>query len=203
LLQEFMRLFVGVDLPAEIKQTILKFQSELRHLGVNGFWKSLDNLHITLEFLGELEPDKISALTETLTKVASNYKPFRLTIGGLGAFSSLKQPHTLWTAVSGSLTELNRLRYDLHHELKIKGFELDERQFKPHITLASRPKLDNIDFSVVRSKILGEFMVEEFVLFESRAIRGKRVYTDLYRAGFETTGECGKEEVAWKEKLQC
>lgn len=180
-----MRLFVGVDLPTEIKQTLLKFQSELRHLGVNGSWKLLDSLHITLEFLGELELDKILGLTETLTKVASNYRPFGLTIGGIGAFPSFKQPHTLWTAVSGSLTELNRLRQDLHHELKIKGFKLDERQFKPHITLASRPKLDNIDFSLVSTKILGGYMVAEVVLFESSAIDGKRVYTNLYRAGFE------------------
>jgi len=184
-----MRLFVGIDLPSEIKQILLKFQSDLSHICVHGSWKSLDNLHITLEFIGELEPDKISALTETLMKVATNYKPFGLTIGGLGAFPSFKQPHTLWTAISGSLTELNRLRSDLHHELKIKGFELDERQFKPHLTLASRPKLDNIDLSVVRTKTLGEFMVAEVVLFESRAIAGKRVYIDLYRAGFGTAGE--------------
>ena len=182
-----MRLFVGVDLPVEIKQTLLKFQSELRDLGVNGSWKSLDNFHITLEFLGEIESDKISILTETLTNVASNYKPFELTISGIGAFPSLKQPHTLWTAICGSLNELNRLRHDLHHELQIKGFKLDERQFKPHITLASRPKLDKADFSVVRTKLLGEYMVAEVVLFESKAISGKRVYTDLVRAGFASS----------------
>jgi len=183
-----MRLFVGCDLPDEIKQSILRFQSELRHLGVNGVWKSLDNFHITLKFLGELELDKISVLKETLSVVASNHNPFGLTIGGLGAFPSLKKPQTLWTAVGGGLTELNRLRHDMHQELQIKGFKLDERQFKPHITLASRPTLDN-DFSVVHTEILGEYMVEEIVLFESSAIRGKRVYTDLYRAGFETMGK--------------
>ncbi|KGP74786.1 2'-5' RNA ligase [Desulfosporosinus sp. Tol-M] len=180
-----MRLFIGVDLPAEIKQTLLKFQSELRDRGVKGSWKSMNNFHITLEFLGELEPDKLSVLSETLTKAAGNSRPFGLIIGGMGAFPSLKRPHTLWTAVSGSLTELNRLRDKLHHELKTKGFELDERQFKPHITLASRPKLDKIDFSVVRNKALGEYMVAELVLFESRIISGKRVYIDLFRAGFE------------------
>lgn len=184
-----MRLFVGVDLSAEIKQTLLRFQSELRHLGVHGFWKSLDNFHITLEFLGELEIDKVSVLTETLTNVASNYKPFELTIGGLGAFPSFKQAHTLWTGVRGNLAELNRLRHELHHELKIKGFKLDERQFKPHITLASRPILENCDISVIKTKIFGEYIVSEVVLFESRAIGGKRVYTDLYRAGFESAGE--------------
>jgi RNA 2',3'-cyclic 3'-phosphodiesterase len=179
-----MRLFVGVDLPAEIKKTLLKFQSELRELGVKGSWKSMDNFHITLEFLGELEPDKLSILTETLTKAAGNSRPFGLTISGIGAFPSLKKPHTLWTAVSGSLTELHQLRKNLHYELKTKGFELDERQFKPHITLASRPQLDKIDFSDVRTKVSGEYMVAELVLFESRIMSGKRGYIDLFRAGF-------------------
>jgi len=113
-----MRLFVGIDLPAEVKQTLLKFQSELRYLGVDGSWKSLDNFHVTLEFLGELELDRVSVLTDILKKVASNYKPFELTIGGLEAFPSLKKAHTIWTAVNGNLAELNRLKYDLHHELK-------------------------------------------------------------------------------------
>lgn len=184
-----MRLFVGVDLPAEMKQTLLEFQSELKHLGVNGFWKSQDNFHITLEFLGELEPDRIALLSETLSKVGSNFKPFELTIGGIGAFPSLKQPHTLWTAVSGSLSELHRLRNELHHEFQIKGFDLDDRQFKPHITLASRPKLDNTNLSAIQAKKIGEFMVAEVVLFESRAIRSKRVYTDLFRATFEIASE--------------
>ncbi|MHB8074134.1 RNA 2',3'-cyclic phosphodiesterase [Desulfosporosinus fructosivorans] len=184
-----MRIFVGIDLPAQIKQDLVRLQSELRLLGVNGGWKSLDNLHITLEFLGELDPNKIVVLAETLKQVASNYKPFALTISGLGAFPSLKRPHTLWTAVSGDLIELNQLRNELHHELKSKGFELDEREFKPHVTLASRPKFDSIDFSIVGAKISGEFMVSEIVLFESRGIGGKIVYTDLHRAGFETAGK--------------
>ncbi|MFZ3131803.1 MAG: RNA 2',3'-cyclic phosphodiesterase, partial [Desulfosporosinus sp.] len=70
-------------------------------------------------------------------------------------------------------------------ELQIKGFKLDERQFKPHITLASRPKLDKVDFSVVQTKIFGEYVVAELVLFESRLIHGKRVYIDLFKAVFE------------------
>ena len=181
-----MRLFIGVDLPAEIKQALLDFQSELRLLGVKGSFKSQDNFHITLEFLGELGDSKIPALNETLAKVASNHKPFELNIVGLGAFPSFKRPHTLWTGVDGSLIELNRLRDDLHHELKNKGFELEERQFKPHITLASRPKLDTIDFSVLQTKKLNEFMVAEVTLFESRAVSGKRVYTGLYRARLTT-----------------
>ncbi|MDR3585929.1 MAG: hypothetical protein P4L59_11490 [Desulfosporosinus sp.] len=57
---------------------------------------------------------------ESLTKIASTYKPFGLTIGGLGGFPSLNQAHTLWTAVSGNLAELNQLNHDLHMNLKLK-----------------------------------------------------------------------------------
>lgn len=178
-----MRLFVGIDLPNELKQTILEFQTELKQLGVKGSWKSQDNFHITLEFLGELEFDNIPTLTETLSKVASNHNPFKLNIAGLGAFPSLNRPQTLWTAVNGSLNELNRLQNEIHIELTRNGYILEDRRFKPHITLASRSKLENLNLSVVQTKKLGEFIVSEVVLFESRAISGKRIYTDLFRSG--------------------
>lgn len=175
-----MRLFIGIDLPGEIKQTLLEFQSELRHHGVDGLWKSEENFHITLEFLGELDYNALPIITETLSKGVCKHTHFRLNIGGLGAFPSFKRPHTLWTGVGGSLSELDQLRDEIHVELTRNGFILEDRKFKPHITLASRPKLCNIDLSVFHTKKLVEFIVKEVVLFESRAIGGKRTYMNLF-----------------------
>jgi len=176
-----MRLFVGIDLPNEINHTLIDLQCELRRLGVNALWKSPENFHITLEFLGELEASNIEALTETLNKVATNNRNFKLNIGGLGGFPTLNRPHTLWTAVGGSLTELNQLQNSIHNELSKYGFVLEKRRFKPHITLASRPKLEGIDLYEVHSKKLGDFMVAEIVLYESRTINGKIIYKDIRR----------------------
>lgn len=176
-----MRLFVGIELSGELKQTLLEFQSKLKELGVRGLWKSVENFHITLEFLGEIDPNAVPLLKEVLSKGTKNIKPFNLYLGGVGAFPSFRRPHTLWTAVGGDLKELQRLRDDVHLELSKNGFELEERKFKPHITLASRPVLDDIDLSAIQSIKLGEFLVEDVILFESRAVRGKRVYTDLHR----------------------
>lgn len=181
-----MRLFIGIDLPPELKQTILEFQSELRRLGMDGSWKSQENFHITLEFLGELESQRLVFLTETLTNLAQNYRPFQLNIAGLGAFPSLARPHTLWAAVSGSLIELYRLRDEIHHELDKRGFTLEDRAFKPHITLASRPRLDGTEISGVLAKKLGEFTVTDVVLFESKVAQGRRKYADLFRAKLTT-----------------
>lgn len=183
-----MRLFIGIDLPEELRLAIYQFQSELRQLGVRGSWKVPKNLHITLEFLGELEPHTILPLQKALVKVAAHHLPFSLSIGGLGVFPSWKRPHTLWTAVSSGFDALHKVRDELHQELTHQGFVLENRPFKPHLTLASRPELDAQAVSTVAKKVLGTFQVTELILFESKAIRGQRVYTALFRAPLQTSG---------------
>lgn len=175
-----MRLFIGIDLPEDIKKKLLAFQMELKELGIRGSWKVQENFHITLEFLGEVEPNVIPMITETMTQVAKNHQAVSLNVGGLGAFPSWRRPHTIWTAVSGELKKLNEIRNELHRELAQKGIALEERPFKPHLTLASRPEVDRVDLASVQSKKVGEFIVKEIVLFESKAISGKRIYTHLF-----------------------
>ncbi|AKL96850.1 3'-5' RNA ligase LigT [Clostridium aceticum] len=176
-----MRLFIGIDLPDKMKQNLFQLQSELRGYGVKGSWKAIENLHITLEFLGELESDAIPILTNSLSKVTSNHKPFNLSIKGLGAFPSLKKPNILWSALEENLILLHHLRDELHTELIKSGYNLEERPFKPHITLVSRPKLEAVDLAEFHTKKIGEFTVKDVVLFESRHIKGKLTYIDLFR----------------------
>ncbi len=178
-----MRLFIGIDLPSELKEKLSEFQSDLKQSGIQGSWRPVENLHITLEFLGEINTQYLSQITDTMAKVANNHKPFTLSLGGLGAFPSFKRPRVLWTAVGESLKELEQLRDELHFELKEKEFILDDRPFKPHITLASRPQIYNIDLSKFKSKYIGKFTVSEFVLFESKLGRGKPIYIDLFKVG--------------------
>lgn len=180
-----MRLFIGIDLPKDLKQSLLQFQSELRHLGVNGFWKSEDNFHITLEFLGELGSEVIPVITESLISVTGNHKSFKLAIGGLGAFPTFKRPHTLWTSVGGSLDDLNQLRDGIHAKLAENGFKLESRTFKPHITLASRPNVYDIELLDLQTKKLGEFTVERVTLFQSTVLQGKLTYTSLIQKSLQ------------------
>jgi RNA 2',3'-cyclic 3'-phosphodiesterase len=181
-----MRLFIGIDLPNEIKKSLLEFQSKLKIIGIGGSWKSQETFHITIEFLGDLDPHFIPILTKTLTEVARNHESFKLSLRGLGAFPSNDRPHTLWTAVDGGLNELHSLRDDIHCELAKNGFVLEGRRFQPHITLASRLKLDNINLFNVYTHTIGEVTVTKVVLFESRILGGKRNYTDLFRISLKS-----------------
>lgn len=174
-----MRLFVGIDLPGQLKEELVKFQSELKQLGVKAFWKSPENFHITLEFLGELESGNVPVISNALNKGAKQSKPYYLKVVGLGAFPSLIRPRVLWTGVNGNLIELNKLQANIHHELLDSGFTLENRAFKSHITLASRPELPRTNLANFKEKVFGEFLVSEFALIESKVIRGKRIYTAI------------------------
>lgn len=173
-----MRLFIGIDLPQEIKRALLEFQAELRRRGVNGYWKAEDNFHITLEFLGEIDPQDILMLTECMS-AAESLPGFELCLEGLGGFPTLSRPHTLWTAVKGQLGELKQLRERIHAELVRNSFRLESREFRPHISLASRPGLKDVELADLQSRNLGDFTVQEITLFESSVWQGKRTYTGL------------------------
>ena len=170
---------MGIDLPKQLKQTLVEFQSELQQLGVKAFWKSQGNFHLTLEFLGEIESGRVPVIHNALIKGAEKSKPFHLSVGGLGAFPSLARPRVLWTGINGSLTELNILQTNIHHELLESGFNLENRDFKSHITLASRPELPKMNFLSFNGKLFGEFLVSDLAIIESKVIRGKRIYTAI------------------------
>lgn len=177
-----MRVYIGVDLPAYVKQSLLESQSQLKELGLKGSWKPAEYFHITLEFLGELSPESIPLLIRIVDTAIAGKKAFRLTIDQFGAFPSFHHPHTLWAGVGGSVRKLNQIQNDLHAELKNNGFELQQAPFKPHISLLSRPHemLHNLaSFSLKRP---GRFTVSEVIIFESKVADGKRVYPALHRA---------------------
>ncbi len=177
-----MRLYIGLDLPGHIKQSLLKSQARMKKLGVQGKWKAPEYLHITLEFLGELSPESVPALTQLLEEVVKDQKRFRLHIGQLGAFPSFNRAHTLWAGVGGDLDKLQGLRSELHSELARNGYELQLASFTPHITLLTRPTSNVTDLASFPLSNVGSFTLSEVILFESKMEDGQRVYPHVYGA---------------------
>lgn len=176
-----MRLFIGIELSDDIKKSLSVFQTSLKNLGVKGSWKSLVNMHLTLEFLGESDPNQVQGIVESISAVTKKFSPFYLTIKGLGVFPSIKRPHTLWTTADGDVEVLHKIRDEIHNALINKN-ELSDRPFHPHITLASRPVIDQDIFSAEGNKKFGTMLVKHIILFESKAEGGKRIYIKIHQA---------------------
>ena len=176
-----MRLFIGLDIPEKIKSSLAQLQESLKNNGVKGHWKRTENMHLTLEFLGELEPSTTPVLSEIINKVANQHHSFKLSIENLGAFPSFTRPHTLWVGSGKGVDKLIDLQQLLHSELLSAGFKLDARSYKPHFTIASKPQIFGIDLSSYKDVNIGCFSVNELILYESKVEQGKRVYNALYK----------------------
>ena len=129
-----MRLFIAVTLPKKERQRLLRASASLRKTELPVRWVDVDSIHLTLKFLGEVAPDRVSRVEEAMTRVASKSRPFDVTLGGFGAFPSLRKPRVIWAGAYAS-PELRCLKHDLEWELASLGYEREARAFHPHITV--------------------------------------------------------------------
>ena len=130
-----MRLFIALPLPAGVRERLEGAQAVAHRLALPLRLTRAEGLHLTLAFLGETPEDRVDALRGVIDEAARGVAPFRLELAGLGAFPSARRPRVLWVGLAGDLTELARLHAALSDRLADAGFRVEEREFRPHVTL--------------------------------------------------------------------
>ncbi len=135
-------------------------------------WVSPENLHITLKFLGEVAPDRLPALEESIPKALTNLTPFQVELEGLGVFPNFQRPRVMWVGIHEGGEPLARIAAGLEEFLFQVGFPKEERPWQAHLTISrcrpGRPPGDLTDFvSRHESKSFGSFPVNAISLMES------------------------------------
>ena len=159
-----MRLFLAVDLPAELRSRLEGLQRELRSLLPQARWVRPEGIHLTLKFLGEVAPERVEELCRCVAEALPRLAPWEVEARGLGAFPSLQRPRVVWVGVEDPSGRLFELQRRLERGLVPLGFPL-ERGFVPHLTLA-RVK-GSARALPPRADGFGRLRVEEVVLFRS------------------------------------
>lgn len=129
-----MRLFLALNPNAEQRERIHQATSPLRSAGLPVRWNAPDALHLTLKFLGDVDPDLIPEIITAAATAAARAQPLELLLGGIGAFPSFRNPRVLWLGVEAT-PQLRMLKQDLEWEFAPLGFPTETRAFQPHITL--------------------------------------------------------------------
>jgi 2'-5' RNA ligase len=177
-----MRAFIGIGMQTEIIEKIYEFQSMLRKYTIEGRWTNKENFHITLKFLGEIQPEIVPQIEEAVKKATKGIKPFYLCFSEVGFFKGNKNIRVLWLGTEESEL-LNVLHANIEDELYKIGFPKEERKFTSHITIARDIKLKigieeaNKLFSQIEKK---DIPVKEISLYESAVIEGKRKYIPVF-----------------------
>ena len=127
-----MRLFVAIQLSDSIRDSLSAVQTYLRDHGVRGNYTKLENLHLTLAFIGEYsDPDFVLEVIRSVP-----FAPFPMRIEGFGSFGDL-----YWCGI-GANDSLSSYVKRLRRALAENGIPFDRKKFLPHITLIRRAEFD-------------------------------------------------------------
>ena len=133
-----LRLFVAVDIPAELLEGLnaslapLRARPEVK----SARWTTAANQHVTLKFLGWVEAEAVDPVATALVSVVSSYEPSTITLAGLGAFPSERRARVLWAGLDDPAGLLRALASGIEGALVPLGFGTEKRDFSPHLTLA-------------------------------------------------------------------
>ncbi len=142
------------------------------------------NLHLTLRFLGDIEPDDTVEIAAAMRMAASNVPAFDVRLVGVGAFPRPDRPSVIWVGVEGT-QPLDRFVGALNPTLDSLGLSPSDKPWKPHLTVArvkSRPDDELIKlFDRFASADFGEQSIDSVQLIESRLGSAGPTYIDLDR----------------------
>ncbi|MFC1837673.1 RNA 2',3'-cyclic phosphodiesterase [Thermodesulfobacteriota bacterium] len=168
------RLFIAIDLPETIKKNL-----EAMFFGIPGArWAALDQLHLTVRFIGEVDGALYHDIKKGLEPVS--IAPFDLQLKGVGHFPPRGAPRVIWVGLEKS-EPLQLLRNKIDTALVKVGVEPEGRKFSPHITLA---RLKNTPLNKVTNFLAGNglfrqdpFKVEDFMLYSSTLTRKGAIHS--------------------------
>lgn len=183
---ETIRAFLAVELSVEAREQARRAIDALRPCVLGRAesvrWIPVENLHLTLKFLGSIDSDRVPQLLSTAAAKLAGEAPFEIELGGLGAFPNARKARVLWLGVSSGAAQLARLARKLDAAARRIGVSRERRAFHAHLTLGRvRQPGGGVALERARAPEGSPFRVEEVVLFESRLAPTGATYAPLAR----------------------
>lgn len=175
-----VRAFVAIPVPEPQRRQLGAHLEECARLAPGYRWVPPDNLHLTLRFLGSLDPATLDRLEEELVAVRGG--GFRLGLDGRGTFGPRSAPRVIWLGLAAGADESAQLASAIEAASRTVGLEPADRPFRAHLTLArSRPDAPRLP-ALPEPPALEPWIVDDFVLYESRlGGRNAAAYVPLRR----------------------
>ncbi len=168
-----MRLFIAIEIPDNVIEKIQNTQNEFKALdSKNVKWVKPKAMHITLKFLGEVDPERVDFIISALEDLS--FKKKHLYVEKLGVFPSFKKPRVFWAGVQDNNYGdfLSLLARDIDQAMGDIGFEKENRKFKSHLTIGRvkrKPEKKLIDYFFQKKDeiVFGDFVFDSIILYQS------------------------------------
>jgi 2'-5' RNA ligase len=130
-----IRTFIAVEATDAVHAAAMSVIDRLQSAADNVKWVEPDNLHWTLQFLGDVDDVDLHQVCKQTALAAAEHEAFSLSAVGVGAFPSPARPRTLWLGAGSGSDELIALQESIEQRLAPLGFRGEHRQFVPHLTI--------------------------------------------------------------------
>jgi 2'-5' RNA ligase len=129
------RSFVAVEChDGRLHSRFAEAQGLIKDTGARVKLVEVENIHITLKFIGEIEDHQVEEVSQVIRDIT--FEPFQFTVDGVGVFPNLKRPKTIWAGITGGVGELVSVFNEVNVGLARLGFEKDRLKFHRHLTIA-------------------------------------------------------------------
>jgi 2'-5' RNA ligase len=186
-----IRSFLAFELPKEIEEIVAQTSLEMRGYGLDVRWVRPANIHLTIVFMGDVDPGQLSPIEAALEPVCRAQRPFQMALKGTGVFPNRRRPNVIWIGLEGDVEAMSQFRDALQGQLAPFGIEKETRTFKPHLTLGrfrrgSAPG-EGLDPALSRFAELGSPVcaLKGMTLFRSDLKPDGPVYTKLKQWALE------------------
>jgi 2'-5' RNA ligase len=185
-----LRTFIAIEIPLGIREAVCKAITPLqRGLGSAVRWVPLENMHLTLKFLGDVSVANVELLSQMLRAQADLFHCFDLDLSGLSSFPNLKRPRVIYIGIRAPAA-LEALQRGIESASRRLGYESEERGFSPHLTIgrvrqtvtATEQQTIRRALEDIRIDSLGTARVDSVHLYKSDLKPTGSVYTRLYSA---------------------
>lgn len=187
--EERIRLFVALPVPPEIREGLMTLRDRLAAADTAHAFRmvSLEGLHITLKFIGEIEVSWLPNIKDRLSQVLEGRPPLELAVRGVGAFPKPERPRIIWAGIAGDTEPLAELRKDVDRKMKKYKIKTESYGHTPHITLARRINKrvpEGADVFVplleeLKAVELGGWTAGTVILYQSQLQPTGAIYTPL------------------------
>ncbi len=186
-----IRTFVALELPPAIQDGLRQISAHLQTeaQGLPLRWVPIENIHLTLKFIGDTAEANIKPISDLLQTKAKSIPAFDVSLDGLGIFPNPRRPNVIWVGLDAPKA-LFDLQKQLELDLSSMGFAPEKRPFSPHLTVArvrrvARPAdLSRISDMVASAQIatVAAGRIDTLTLFRSELKPGGSVYNALSRS---------------------
>jgi 2'-5' RNA ligase len=175
-----IRAFFGLPVPEAQRTTLGRYLAECAERAPQFRWALEANLHLTVRFLGHLEPAIAERIADRV--VDSDPAGFELKLGEVGTFKRGRLARVVWLGLAEGVAESQKLAAVVESECVRAGLDPETRAFSPHLTLSRARARDGAQLpELPAAPVTNAWRARELILYQSRLGRAGAVYEPLRR----------------------